>query len=219
MEFKRDAVAGAVACLAALAPVFIVQGALLYLLMPESESSGNPIIKMMQSAPANMGLFLVSAAVVAIVAPISEEIVFRVLLQGWLERWEDSRLGWREQQVTPVADVVQASMNDDARMTSEQTNESADSSFVIRHSSFVAAPPRRGVFGLPYGTFPIGTSAVLFGLAHFGYGPEPVAISLLGLVLGYLYQRTHRVVPSIVAHGLFNAFSVFVLWRMKFHGG
>ena len=34
------------------------------------------------------------------------------------------------------------------------------------------------------------------------------------LLLGYVYQRTHRIVPSIVAHGLFNLLTMLTLWRM-----
>ena len=51
-------------------------------------------------------------------------------------------------------------------------------------------------------------------LAHFGYGPEPVPLFVLALFLGYVYQRTHRILPCIVAHALFNLFSMIVLWRM-----
>jgi membrane protease YdiL (CAAX protease family) len=69
-----------------------------------------------------------------------------------------------------------------------------------------------------YGWFPITVSSAAFGLAHFGYGPEPIPLFLLALVLGFLYQRTHRIIPSIVAHGLFNMFSMIILWRTVYHG-
>ena len=108
-------------------------------------------------------------------------------------------------------------MANEARMAEVDAAGSNDSPFVIRHSSVQANPPRRGVGGMPYGSFPILISASLFGLAHFGYGPEPVPIFLLGLVLGYVYQRTHRIVPCIVAHALFNLFTMVVLWRMVYH--
>ena len=55
---------------------------------------------------------------------------------------------------------------------------------------------------------------LLFGLAHVGYGPDPIPLFLLALVLGYTYQRTHRIVPSIVTHALFNGMSLFALWRI-----
>jgi membrane protease YdiL (CAAX protease family) len=39
-----------------------------------------------------------------------------------------------------------------------------------------------------------------------------VPLVFLGIVFGYLYQRTHRIVPCIVAHMLFNAYSMTLLW-------
>lgn len=55
---------------------------------------------------------------------------------------------------------------------------------------------------------PILISAVLFGAAHWGQNVAPASLIILGLALGYLYSRTHRIVPSIVCHVLFNAFSL-----------
>jgi len=74
-------------------------------------------------------------------------------------------------------------------------------------------PPTRGLFpGLAHGWTPILLSGFAFGLAHIGHGVAPVALFLFGMVLGYLYQRTHRLVPSITAHLVFNAHSMLVLW-------
>lgn len=57
---------------------------------------------------------------------------------------------------------------------------------------------------------PIAVSAGLFGLAHWGQGVAPISLTLLGVVLGYIYQRTHRIVPCIACHMLFNALSMSV---------
>ena len=73
-------------------------------------------------------------------------------------------------------------------------------------------------FGLPFGWLPIVVSSLLFALAHFGYGPDPIPLFLLALILGYVYQRTHRIVPSIVTHALFNGMSLFALWRVMSAG-
>ncbi|MGI9427588.1 MAG: CPBP family intramembrane glutamic endopeptidase, partial [Bythopirellula sp.] len=64
----------------------------------------------------------------------------------------------------------------------------------------------------PHGWTPILISATVFGLAHVGHGVAPVALVLFGIVLGYLYQRTHRLVPCITAHMLFNGYSMLQLW-------
>ena len=41
---------------------------------------------------------------------------------------------------------------------------------------------------------------------------DPIALFPFAIVLGYLYQRTHRVLPSVVAHFCLNAFSFGMVW-------
>src|SRR3972149_500364 len=90
-EIPRDVGLGVVVCLAAVAPVYGTQLVLVALL---GEPEGHPLLRMLAQVP-NPALLLLAFAVAVIVAPICEEIIFRLLLQGWLERWEDERLGWR----------------------------------------------------------------------------------------------------------------------------
>lgn len=59
---------------------------------------------------------------------------------------------------------------------------------------------------------PILGSALLFALAHIGNGPDPIPLFLLALGLGYIYQRTQRVLPCILIHMACNAISLFALW-------
>jgi membrane protease YdiL (CAAX protease family) len=207
VQCARDACVGAAACLAALAPVHMTQVTLMSMLSSEEMKSGHPLVKMVMDAPPNPWILVLAGVAAVVVAPICEEITFRLLLQGWLERWEDERLGWRTLAIeSPLT-------NDDSQIQSETLP--ADATVALPDPD----PPRQGIAGLPYGWFPILISAAAFGLAHFGYGPEPVPIFLLGLVLGYIYQRTHRILPSIVAHALFNLFTMILLWRMICHHG
>src|SRR3954447_483487 len=216
-ELKGNVLVGSVACLAALAPVHIEQILLMHMFYPHEETSGHPLIKMVTSGQPDIGVLVMTGVAAVIIAPICEEITFRLLLQGWLEKWEDRWLGWRVQEAPQSSDDLDVSTGDKAPLVGVETAEPGNSPFITGASPTSAEPPRRGVFGLPYGVFPIVVSALLFGLAHFGYGPEPVPIFMLGLVLGFVYQRTHRIVPSIVAHSLFNLFTMIVLWRMVFH--
>ena len=50
----------------------------------------HPLIKQMQSN-GSLELLLVGIVTAVFAAPLFEEFVFRVLLQGWLERLEDVR--------------------------------------------------------------------------------------------------------------------------------
>lgn len=51
-------------------------------------------------------------------------------------------------------------------------------------------------------------SSAAFAAAHFGQGAAHIPLFLFALLLGYLYYRTHRLLPSIVAHATLNGFSV-----------
>jgi len=48
-------------------------------------------------------------------------------------------------------------------------------------------------------------SSLIFGLAHLN-AYQFVTAFVLGLVLGWLYERTHSLWPSIILHAAFNAF-------------
>ena len=220
-EMAHDVAIGVVACLVALAPVYGIQMLLLELFGP----SHHPLVELVTSGEPNVGIVFLATIAAVVIAPISEEILFRLLLQGWLEKWEGGRLAWRgdsipELSVGDEAPLAEGSeqQNGEARMTNDEFGGREDSSFVIRHSSFSPPvdPPPRGLAGLPYGWAPILISSLLFAAAHYGYGPDPVPIFFLAIILGYVYQRTHRITPCIVAHALFNSLAMLVLWWTVF---
>ena len=62
------------------------------------------------------------------------------------------------------------------------------------------------------GKRPIVVSAGAFALVHIGQGPAPIPLFAFGLMLGFLYQRTHRLAPCVVAHMALNATSLLVVW-------
>ena len=57
----------------------------------------------------------------------------------------------------------------------------------------------------------ITVSSALFAAAHLGHGPDWIPLFLLAVGLGYVYQRTHRLVPGIIAHMLFNSLALVQL--------
>ena len=54
-------------------------------------------------------------------------------------------------------------------------------------------------------------SAFVFAILHWGHGPDPIPLFFLALGLGYLYHRTHRIIPCIVVHFLVNGLSMLAL--------
>jgi hypothetical protein len=60
--------------------------------------------------------------------------------------------------------------------------------------------------------WPVALSSLLFAMTHWGQGLAPIPLFFFAAILGYVYQRTHRLWPSLVAHSLLNAGSMAILW-------
>ncbi|HET6880478.1 MAG TPA: CPBP family intramembrane glutamic endopeptidase [Pirellulales bacterium] len=54
-------------------------------------------------------------------------------------------------------------------------------------------------------------ASLMFAALHLGQGAAPIPLFFLSLALGYLYQRTHRLVPCITLHFCINACSFALL--------
>ncbi len=202
--WRRDIGIGAAGCLVAMLPVYLIQLALVVVLQPKEQ---HPLFdQLKQSSGAEV--LVVGFVMAVIAAPIYEEFTFRLLLQGWLEKVEDRRLGYRPVRDQPVRDkaIDLPAKEPTIELFSATTPE-------LAVDTVAAARPTHGLIAdLPHGWMPILVSGLIFGLAHFGHGVAPVPLVLFGIILGYLYQRTHRLLPSVIAHMLFNAYSMTLFW-------
>ena len=82
-HLRRDVLYGLVALLAATLPVLVVQ--LLVRTYLASEEQVHPIVEAILQNPTLTMWYLVSVSAV-VYAPVTEELLFRVVLQGWLEK-------------------------------------------------------------------------------------------------------------------------------------
>jgi membrane protease YdiL (CAAX protease family) len=216
-EGLREVVIGFVTCLATLLPVRIVQGILMWLMGREDELTKHPLIETLTSSGGiSFSVMLLALVSAVVVAPICEEITFRLLLQGWLEKWECDVIN-RRQSISGVEEQRSSGVEEQRSSGVEEQMDDYSTTPLLHYCSQPAQsslPPIQGIFGLPYGWMAIYVSSFLFGIAHFGYGPEPIPLFLFAIVLGYVFQRTHRILPCIVAHALFNLVSMVALWRM-----
>jgi membrane protease YdiL (CAAX protease family) len=166
----KDLTIGLLAFAGAFAPVFAIQ-----LLATQLIPYEHPVMDLLtKSASPQMLLLCVVSAVIA--APLVEEFLFRVLLQGWMESVALRRGG-------------------------ELGTE--------------AAPPARPEAVPKLMVLPIVASSLAFALVHFSNGPAPIPLFALALVLGYLYQKTHRIWPSVVVHACLNGWSIAALWSLQ----
>ncbi len=172
----------------------------------------HPVQEMIKQYPWLLGIAFWQAA---IVAPISEEFGFRVLLIGWFESIHFGRNKL-------IAFLFGASPDFPNKFHEGETISSLGSPSQETANPY-NAPSLAGeafsgethlgdlasVYRPPW--WPALLSGTLFGLAHFSYGVSWVALIVFGVVLGRLYQMRQSILPVIVVHLLFNAMNVTML--------
>jgi membrane protease YdiL (CAAX protease family) len=162
----------------------------------------HPITKLVRSHPHGIDL-VVSGFAALVAAPLVEELAFRGVLQPWFRtrrwgewlgvavalffavalRWEALRAGWQAHswagawpQLQPAGFVL------------------------VMTAAYLAARAR-----LPAAAGAVYVTSLFFAAVHSFAWPSPVPLLFLSLALGVLRYRTQSLVPSVVAHGLFNA--------------
>lgn len=157
------------------------------------------------------GLTLSLAFVAAVIlAPIVEELMFRGILQGWLER-----RAFRPRPVPapePVPTLAGSSIPEsplepiddpDNPYASPRTRPASP---VIEPDALEAPSPTS-----PAALFALLFPAVLFAGVHSAQWPAPIPLLVLALGLGFLYRRTGGLVAPIAMHATFNSFSTIAL--------
>jgi membrane protease YdiL (CAAX protease family) len=202
-RWAYDLSLGLIGFLALAAPVYGLQALLVYFFPIQ-----HPLIDLIEDRP-DAGVFLMVGVSVSLVAPLSEEFFFRVLLQGWLEKV-----------VALAAPGAFPETSHDALPAGETEGASPVSRAEADSENPYAAPhtatgEKKAEAPLDYRAaraVPIVISALIFALMHVGQGPAPIPLFFLALGLGYLYQRTHRIWPSLILHFVLNSASLALLW-------
>ncbi|MBX9789823.1 MAG: CPBP family intramembrane metalloprotease [Pirellulales bacterium] len=205
---------GLAAGLAITAPVFAVQSIVTTGFGLKSE---HPLIELVERER-TFSVYLVALFLAVGVAPLAEEFLFRVLLQGWLEARQTRAAAERQLNDALAAQLASPAAALDATGTS---STDADNPYaaprITPEPTHSSAAPINDEIDLVAGQlvpawWPLVTSAAIFAALHVTQGPDPIALFPLALVLGYLYRQTHRLLPSLVAHAFLNAASMLLLW-------
>lgn len=207
-ELQGDLRLGLIGFVMLAPPVYALQG----LLVSFWKESKHPIVEMFQAAPdaAFFSLLFVSAA---LVAPLFEELMFRVLLQGFLEKTVAFRGDLLELLFGPMRFTHESSTRLPPELP-QSDNPYAPPQVLIAEPPLAMGelsaeqPELRGLAAW----LPIGITSTIFALLHYSHGPDWIPLLLLAAGMGYLYQRTHRLLPSLVVHSLLNAMSMWGLW-------
>lgn len=167
----------------------------------------------------SLNAFLLACLSAVIIAPITEEFLFRVLIQGWLQSIPSRSF----RQILFGAPEV--ATHDSELIDAEVVAYASPVSVIaIEQNPFL---PQINIVGSSVGA--IGSNAIgsetlgkppiwpailtgtLFGLAHFEYGLSFIPLIGLGIFLGFLYRATHSIWPSLVVHFTLNSMSMLAL--------
>lgn len=192
-----DITLGAAGFLALAAPVYALQAVLVYFFPIQ-----HPLIDLVQEQPDGWTFFFVGLSI-SLVAPLSEEFFLRVMVQGWLESVMATAVPGA---FGPVAHDAAAPAESEPPAADPQVDNPFAAPQTVRPLANQVVDYRAAR------AIPIVISALVFALLHVGQGPAPIPLFLLALGLGYLYQRTHRLWPSVVLHFLLNTSSLAMLW-------
>ncbi|MEZ6138374.1 MAG: CPBP family intramembrane glutamic endopeptidase [Pirellulaceae bacterium] len=183
----------------------------------------------------SIGVYLVGFVTAAIIAPLTEEFAFRVVLQGWMQSipfkpWGYSLIGGFAPATSQFSAVtaddearqslsrIDTAATDPESIEVAQVVEGASSATVetawrptaVIEDARVIEPEHQSVQVIPP-IWPSIVCGILFGLAHWGYGLSFIPLIVLGIVLGLVYRATHSIWPCILIHFMLNASSMLML--------
>jgi len=215
---KSDLLYGLSGFVAIVPIVFLIK----WLLLPLSKEN-HPLERIVRDHPTPTLLFwTVMVAVVA--APWVEEFLLRVVFQGWLERcFFRGHSSSRQVEFGAVATDVVPLPDDDSMPLRVQEAPAlhARPTDVYEANPYLPPPVQEAIRAEPQeqcipagwqAAPPIVISSFVFAGMHYGHGIDPFPLFVLALVLGWLYQRTHRLWPCVVLHTALNATSVALLF-------
>jgi len=219
----------------------------------QSDADANhPLVVLLRQDPSLVSLAWCLAAAV-LVAPVAEEILFRLLFQGWLEAVERRlrRLRRLPRVMPGLLPVLVASVAF-ALLHYREAEPAVDPRWLLRAMArgmlvylltvtFAVALVQQRVGAT---AADLGFSAARFwpdvrlGLLSFvaicvpvyllqltlsavlpsWLAPDPITMVFFAMALGFLYYRTHRIVPSIVLHMALNGTSLALAWLLLSQG-
>jgi membrane protease YdiL (CAAX protease family) len=172
----------------------------------------HPLLEEMK-ASATIVSYLLGVLTAAVVAPVVEEFLFRVLIQGWLQSIPFRSLGASLMGATQTEQPVPVATNNYEEPLAVTSLAPAEADEALTNNGLDQRPADEAGFSQktvpPW--WPAIATGILFGLAHWGYGLSFLPLIVLGIFLGLLYRATQSIWPCIIVHCMLNSSSMLAL--------
>ncbi len=204
-RFAKDLRIGVIAALAALPIVYGLMGIVSWFFHTDYK---HPLLEELKRN-GTLTSFLMTVLTAVIIAPLVEEFLFRVLIQGWLQS-----VPFKSLATIFVGDLPGPVDAETSTSVSESLPTDSVSKAVAHSEEASSFDPGQAGGSEKINIAPVWPSlvtGVLFGMAHFGYGYSFIPLIILGTVLGLLYRATQSIWPSLVVHMMLNGTSVYAL--------
>jgi membrane protease YdiL (CAAX protease family) len=176
-----------------LLPPVLVLAALVNLLVADYEHEVLDVLQQLGTPRVFAVLFFGTA----IVTPIAEEILFRGLIQGGLQRLADRIVGQVESSGSDLASSPQSANEGGEPLLAENTADDSQAGGTSAQGNWE-----------PVSYWPVIVASLIFASMHLGQGAAPIPLFLLSVGLGYLYRQTGSLIPCIAVHMVLNGMTL-----------
>jgi membrane protease YdiL (CAAX protease family) len=149
------------------------------------------------------GIALLAVVSTMVLAPMIEELLFRAIVQRWLSHLVGSR--GSSESLSNDQLVAEPAVGDLTAQIDVASTGSGEAKRTDQESLLNPAEPE------PRSYLAILCTSLFFAAMHAAQWPAPIAIFILSVALGTLYQRTGSLLAAIVMHGTFNGYSTLLL--------
>ncbi len=198
----------AIGVVAAVAAIPLVYALMAAVNVGFDSKYSHPLLEEMKRE-GSLTAYLLAVTSAVLIAPLVEEFLFRVIIQGWLQSAPFGTIkaiffGQREEAQLALGatsvELTSAPNQDPPRIPHEITVPRSETTDTTTETTPLVPP-----------IWPSFVTGTLFGLVHFGYGLSFIPLIVLGIILGLLYRATHSIWPSLVVHFILNGSSMLAL--------
>jgi membrane protease YdiL (CAAX protease family) len=190
-----------------VAPIIYAVQLVVLQIWPADPINDHPLKKMLEEQ-FTAGVVYLAIVSAVILAPLLEELMFRAIFQGWLSAWLERHRNVRSRRPLKPSVPLQGLSDDEFAANYSELDVATET------ASWEEAPTPSDPGLDQTRRFPwpaIVLTSLFFATVHLRQWPAPIAIFVLSMALGTVYQRSGSLIASSFMHATFNGLSTIAL--------